>query len=131
MELYLFPMQTSNKHFNQSILCNLWNIKNAHSIFTFNSVLNGLRDNHDCFIIAFKMICNCHTCGLHTNTIHGLIAQSSLPFSIHIHIHTGLASAWLVWCPVGNDEVPSINEPEVTSSLKAVMDHLKMCTSIY
>lgn len=78
--------------------------------------------------IAYIWLCsitlptNSRTCSLYANTVHGLIAKSSPPCSIHIHIHTRAFPAWFIFSPAGDLQVPAINIPEITVSLKARMD---------
>lgn len=64
------------------------------------------------------------TCILHANSVHGLITVSRLPCSIHIHINTRSVTAWFIYTPPSEAQVPAINKSEIAIGLKVKIDHI-------
>ena len=88
----------------------------SNSNVSFYIILSHVLDS-DSEILTMNFLSP--TCCLHTNALHFPIAISSLPFSIHIHIHTGLIHSWFIIMPVGYGDTPAFNISEISSSLKA------------
>lgn len=66
------------------------------------------------------------TLRLHTNTVHGLVTESSVPSSVYVHIDTRFVRAWFIVAPVTKAHVPSINISEIPLSLKAKIDQIAL-----
>lgn len=58
------------------------------------------------------------TCRLHANAVHGLIAESGPPLSIHIQVHTWFVTARFIFSPAGKLQMPVVNIFKVTTGLK-------------
>lgn len=57
------------------------------------------------------------TCCLHANTVHGLIAERSPPFSVHSQVHAWSVSAWFIFSPGGKLEMPIVDVFKISTSL--------------
>lgn len=55
---------------------------------------------------------------LHANAVHGPIAESGPPLSIHIHVHAWSVSARLVFSPAGKLQMPTVDVFKITTSLQ-------------
>lgn len=66
----------------------------------------------------FRTVDSC-TCRLHTDTIHRVIAVSSLPFAININIDARSLPAWFIFSPSTKDHMPAIDKSEIAAGLKA------------
>lgn len=55
---------------------------------------------------------------LHANAVHGLIAESGPPLSVHIHVHARSVSAWFIFTPAGKLQMPTVDVFKITTSLQ-------------
>lgn len=67
---------------------------------------------------SFRHLLTFITCRLHANAVHGLIAESSPPFSIHIQVHAWFVAARFTFSPGGKLQIPAVNVLKITTSLK-------------